>query len=95
MFSFVADNKKPINIEWVSINPLKPDLAKYPNYNNANVYKVRINAGDILYLPSLWYHHVEQSHKCIAVNYWFDMDYDSRYCTYKMMERLCGFRVDE
>lgn len=90
-----ADNKKPINIDWVSIDPLAPDLNKYPNYQSANVYKVRINAGDILYLPSLWYHHVQQSHKCIAVNYWFDMDYDSRYCYYKMMERLCGFHVDE
>lgn len=91
----LVDSKKPIEIEWVSIDPLNPDLKKYPNYSNANIYKVRINAGDILYLPSLWYHHVEQSHKCIAVNYWFDMDYDSRYCHYKMMERLCGFRIDE
>lgn len=89
------ENKEPINIEWVSIDPLAPDLKKYPNFQSANVYKVRINAGDILYLPNLWYHHVQQSHKCIAVNYWFDMDYDYRYCTYKMMERLCGFKVDE
>ena len=82
-------------IDWVSIDPLKPDTTKYPNYKSANIYQVRINAGDILYLPSLWYHHVEQSHKCIAVNFWFDMDYDSRYCHYKMMERLCGYHVDE
>lgn len=92
---FPTENKKPINIEWVSIDPLAPDLKKYPNYQSANVYKIRINAGDILYLPSLWYHHVQQSHKAIAVNYWFDMDYDSRYCNYKMMERLCGFNVEE
>lgn len=79
----------------MSIDPLSPDFAKYPNYQQANVYKVRINAGDVLYLPSLWYHHVQQSHKCIAVNYWFDMEYDSRYCHYKMVERLCGFKADE
>lgn len=86
---------KPITIEWVSIDPLCPDFAKYPNYQQANIYKVRINAGDMLYLPSLWYHHVQQSHKCIAVNYWFDMEYDTRYCHYKMIERLCGFKADE
>lgn len=80
---------KPELIEWVSIDPLSPDFKQYPQYKNATVYEVRVNAGDILYLPSLWYHHVRQSHKCIAVNFWYDMDYDSRYCYYKMVEHLC------
>ncbi|XP_055641980.1 bifunctional peptidase and (3S)-lysyl hydroxylase Jmjd7 isoform X2 [Toxorhynchites rutilus septentrionalis] len=82
---------KPRLIEWVSIDPLKPDTAKYPQYANATVYEVRVNAGDMLYLPSLWYHHVRQSHKCIAINFWYDMDYDARYCYYKMVEKLCGY----
>lgn len=81
---------KPIMIDWISIDPLQPDLKNYPNYDKTNVYRVRVNAGDILYLPSLWFHHVQQSHKCIAINYWYDMDYDSRYCYYKMMEKLCA-----
>ncbi|CRK89741.1 CLUMA_CG003374, isoform A, partial [Clunio marinus] len=93
--SLFDDSNKPINIEWVSIDPLNPDFKKYPEYKNANIFKVRVNKGDILYLPSLWYHHVQQSHECIAVNYWYDMEYDSRYCLYKMMERLCGFKCDE
>lgn len=89
-----TNTETPLNIKqisWVSIDPLKPDLKKYPQYNKCNIYHVRVNAGDALYLPSLWYHHVRQSHKCIAVNYWYDMEYDSRYCYYKMMEHLCGF----
>lgn len=89
-YSF-PDDREPISVEWVSIDPLKPDLDKYPDYAKASVFEVRVNAGDILYLPSLWYHHVRQSHKCIAVNFWYDMDYDARYCYYKMMEKLCGF----
>lgn len=87
----VDDDKEPISVEWVSIDPLKPDLDKYPDYAKASVFEVRVNAGDILYLPSLWYHHVRQSHKCIAVNFWYDMDYDARYCYYRMVEKLCGF----
>ncbi|XP_055548544.1 bifunctional peptidase and (3S)-lysyl hydroxylase Jmjd7 [Wyeomyia smithii] len=82
---------KPRLIEWVGIDPLEPNIDKYPEYANASVYEIRINAGDMLYLPSLWYHHVRQSHKCIAVNFWYDMDYDARYCYYKMMEKLCGY----
>ncbi len=62
---------KPITVEWVSIDPLQPDLNKYPEYAKSSVFEIRVNAGDILYLPSLWYHHVRQSHKCIAVNFWY------------------------
>lgn len=90
-FFVSVDAKEPMNVEWVSIDPLKPDFEKYPDYAKASVFEVRVNAGDILYLPSLWYHHVRQSHKCIAVNFWYDMDYDARYCYYKMVEKLCGF----
>ena len=38
-----------------------------------------MSAGDVLYLPSLWFHHLRQSHGCIAVNYWYDMEFDARY----------------
>ncbi|XP_058819253.1 bifunctional peptidase and (3S)-lysyl hydroxylase Jmjd7 isoform X2 [Topomyia yanbarensis] len=82
---------RPRLIEWVSVDPLEPDVKRFPEYNNATVYEIRVNAGDMLYLPSLWYHHVRQSHKCIAVNFWYDMEYDARYCYYKMVEKLCGF----
>ena len=26
------------------------------------IFKVRVSAGEILYLPSLWFHHLQQSH---------------------------------
>ncbi|XP_035916277.1 bifunctional peptidase and (3S)-lysyl hydroxylase Jmjd7 isoform X1 [Anopheles stephensi] len=82
---------KPRLIEWVSVDPLAPDLERFPCYADATTYEIRLNAGDLLYLPSLWYHHVRQSHKCIAVNFWYDMEYDARYCFYRMMEKLCNY----
>lgn len=88
-----GENKKPLPIEWVCIDPLDPDLEEFPNFADVKKYEVRINAGDLLYLPSLWYHHVRMSHKSISVNFWYDMDYDSRYCYYKMVEKLCGYGV--
>lgn len=74
--------------EWVSIDPLAPDMGTYPQYAKARPLRVRVNAGDVLYLPNYWFHHVQQSHKCIAVNFWYDMEYDSRYCYYRMLEHL-------
>lgn len=77
-------------VEWISVDPLKrTHYDKFPQFKNAAQYKVRVKSGDCLYLPSLWYHHVKQSHKCIAVNYWYDMDFDVKYCYYKMLKRLC------
>lgn len=76
-------------ISWVAVDPLNPDYVKYPQFKKANVYNVRVEKGDCLYLPSLWFHHVRQSHKCIAVNYWYDMEYDIKYCYYQMLQSLC------
>ncbi|RZC40706.1 Cupin 8 domain containing protein [Asbolus verrucosus] len=81
----VTDNK----IKWIAVDPLNTrHYEKYPQFKNATQYKVRVKSGDCLYLPSLWFHHVRQSHKCIAVNYWYDMEFDLKYCYYKMLKRL-------
>lgn len=84
----VLDNDDPQHTEWVSIDPLAPDFSTYPQYAKARPLRVRVHAGDVLYLPNYWFHHVQQSHKCIAVNFWYDMEYDSRYCYYRMLEEL-------
>lgn len=76
-------------IEWIAIDPQQPDYEKHPTFRETNVYKVKVKKGDSLYLPSLWFHHVRQSHKCLAVNYWYDMDFDLKYCYYRMLEKLC------
>lgn len=89
-FEVEADNGED-KIMWIAIDPLnrRESLNKYPHFEKAHIYNVRVNKGDMLYLPSLWFHHVRQSHKCIAVNYWYDMDFDIKYCYYKMLENLC------
>ncbi len=52
----------------------------------------------MLYLPSLWYHHVQQGPKdchCIAVNMWHDMRFDVKYCYHKLVAGLCGINEEE
>lgn len=75
-------------VPWICIDPLSPDYASYPLYRNATPIQVRVEAGDALYLPSLWFHHVQQSHACIAVNYWYDMQYDLKYAYFQFLESL-------
>lgn len=75
-------------VPWININPLNPDYDRYPKYKNAQTLEVTVRKGDILYLPSLWFHHVRQSHACIAVNYWYDMEFDIKYAYFKALEIL-------
>ncbi|XP_028161524.1 uncharacterized protein LOC114353656 [Ostrinia furnacalis] len=78
-------------IPWICIDPVNPDYTKHPEFKNAHRYHVRLNKGDCMYLPSLWFHHVRQSHGCVATNYWYDMEFDIKYCYFVMLEKLCAW----
>ncbi|XP_050692234.1 bifunctional peptidase and (3S)-lysyl hydroxylase Jmjd7-like [Eriocheir sinensis] len=79
-------------VPWVCIDPVTPDLATYPQYGHASPVHCRVHAGEALYLPSLWYHHVRQSHGCLAVNFWYDMEYDVKYNYHKLLQSLSWVR---
>lgn len=75
-------------VPWIMVDPDEPNLDLYPEYANAKAYKLRLNTGDVLYLPSLWYHHLKQSHGCIAVNFWYDMEFDVKYNYYTVLQKI-------
>lgn len=81
-----VDNKNMI--PWITIDPLKPDLQTYPEFAKAKAIVCTVRAGDVLYLPSLWFHHVQQTHATIAINFWYDMEYDIKYNYFKFLENI-------
>jgi hypothetical protein len=51
-----------------------PDLATYPRFADAmaSALVADLEPGDALYIPSLWYHHVEASAPFnVLINYWW------------------------
>ena len=55
------------------VDPLAPDLARYPRYPEAR--KLALTAdlapGDALFVPSLWWHHVAATEPVnVLINYW-------------------------
>ena len=75
-------------IPWVDFDPLaaqwNTDAALYGSLLE-NMHQITVKEGQILFLPSGWYHHVTQEcgewddgsrAPCIAVNYWYDQEYD-------------------
>lgn len=52
-----------------------PDLQKFPRFNDAllSAQVAELDPGDALYIPSMWWHHVESLEPYnILVNYWWD-----------------------
>jgi len=83
---------------WIDSNPRRPDFANDPLFKHATAVEVTVGAGEMLFLPSLWFHTVAQtgtpetSGNAVAINYWYDMKFDARYATFKFMEAL-GDRI--
>ena len=45
-----------------------PDLEKYPLFSKVHRHEVVLNSGEVLFLPSLWFHHVTAVQFGVAVN---------------------------
>lgn len=65
----VVENFSPINIS-------HPDLHRYPKFSQAKGFDVTLREGDVLFLPSFWWHQVTSSGgrhgPCVALNLWFE-----------------------
>ncbi|KAF2748704.1 phospholipase A2 [Sporormia fimetaria CBS 119925] len=59
--------------------------------------KVTLDEGDMLYLPALWYHKVQQSCNeegiCVAVNYWYDLEFSGGFWSMANFVRAAGLVV--
>ncbi|XP_073783326.1 bifunctional peptidase and (3S)-lysyl hydroxylase JMJD7 isoform X3 [Danio rerio] len=84
----IVDEENSPKVPWIPLDPLKPDFERFPSYRHAKALHCTVKAGEMLYLPSLWFHHVRQSHGCIAVNFWYDMEYDIKYNYFQLVEAL-------
>lgn len=48
-----------------------PDYERYPRFTSATGYETVLNAGDTIYVPPGWWHHVRSLDECISLNYWW------------------------
>lgn len=77
-------------------------FTRWHDYELGNVERppelvAQVRAGEMLFLPALFYHKVKQlqdpvQNVCIGVNYWYDMRYDSRYHWLHSWERLASIQ---
>ncbi|ONK72747.1 uncharacterized protein A4U43_C04F22750 [Asparagus officinalis] len=87
-------------VPWCSVDPYpetEEEMARqrreFPMYfDGPEPFKCTVRAGEMLYLPSMWFHHVRQSPdengRCIAVNYWYDMQFDIKYAYFNFLQSI-------
>eukprot|EP00040_Diaphanoeca_grandis_P008007 m.43391 g.43391 ORF g.43391 m.43391 type:complete len:346 (+) comp19364_c0_seq2:368-1405(+) len=79
---------------WIPVDPRNPDLEKFPHFKNAKPLRIEVTAGQTLYLPSLWFHHVAQRGDedfagcTLAVNFWYDMQMGPNFAYFRAIEAL-------
>ncbi|HTQ10975.1 MAG TPA: cupin-like domain-containing protein [Fimbriimonadaceae bacterium] len=52
------------------VNPLAPDMEKFPKFAGVELQQGTIEAGDILYIPQFWWHFTTALEPCINLNIW-------------------------
>ncbi|PON89746.1 JmjC domain containing protein [Trema orientale] len=81
---FTLELEKPVRyVPWCSVNPYPSaaetkdsETAKFPLYfRGPKPFECTVNPGEILYLPSMWFHHVRQSPDDSGRTIAFDIKY--------------------
>jgi jumonji domain-containing protein 7 len=84
------DEDKSYKTKWIEPDILKHSEhgdRKFPLLKRAHPIKILLSEGEMLYIPSLWYHRVTQTCETVGVNYWFDMKFDGpNWCYFKFMQ---------
>jgi jumonji domain-containing protein 7 len=85
----VALEDPPRRVSWATVDPHADGAPPGGGHAAAPFVEVTVRAGEILYLPALWHHHVRQAgRRVIAVNWWHDMRFDLRYAYFKFVRKL-------
>ncbi len=53
-----------------AVDPVRPDLEAHPRFAEATPMVVTVRAGEILFIPSFWWHHVTSLAVSISLNQW-------------------------
>ena len=71
-------------------------LHEFPLLRYTHPIEVCVRSGELLYLPSLWFHHVTQSCETIGVNWWYDMHFDSPgWIYFHLLQQLRPFASED
>jgi len=71
VYPYPVDSKMP-HLSAVDLD--NPDLSAHPNFRLARPIRFTLKAGELLYLPAFWWHHVSSPHVSTSVSIWWMPD---------------------
>jgi hypothetical protein len=90
-----SSDEKYSKVHWIATdlfgtNPDRTDEdEEFPLSKYAHPITVKVRAGELLYLPSLWFHRVTQTRETIGINYWYNMNFESpMWCYFHLLQQL-------
>jgi hypothetical protein len=83
----------PATVRWIAANVQHKNndqhMLDYPLLAYTHPIAITVRAGEMLYLPALWFHSVTQTQETVAINYWYDMKFDSpAWCYFHFLSQL-------
>ena len=89
-----TEGECPEEISWIPADPEDPSwYVKHRAMEKCTPLRCRVMPGEVLYIPSMWYHRVSQTELTVAVNFWYDQRFNFRYALYnyvKNTKKLVG-----
>lgn len=83
-------------MKWLDFDPNDLSITeKLPSYHLSSPIQCHVKAGEILYIPSMWYHRVTQSTMTIAINYWYEQNFNFRYVMYNYVKSISEESKDQ
>jgi len=80
---------QPTMVRWIAADVTQPEQDTFPLLQHCHPLRVTVRAGQLLYLPALWFHKVEQTCETVGLNYWYDMKFDSPlWCYFHLLQQL-------
>mmetsp|Transcript_48033 Transcript_48033/g.88449 ORF Transcript_48033/g.88449 Transcript_48033/m.88449 type:complete len:339 (-) Transcript_48033:7-1023(-) len=92
-FQVVEEEPAAAHVHWIpfDVASSKDQICeRFPHFAQAPIVSAVVRAGEMLYLPAMWYHRVAQQGLTIAVNYWHDMAFGAAYVMYQFVRDSQG-----
>jgi jumonji domain-containing protein 7 len=85
-----ANGNSSAKVHWIAADPFGKQEDEFPLLRYTHpIPDIRVKAGELLYLPSLWFHSVTQVCETIGINYWYDMNFESPlWCYFHFLQQL-------
>ena len=48
-----------------------PDLERFPRFKDVQALECVVSPGDVLYIPSYWWHHIISLTETVSVTFWY------------------------